>query len=807
MKLISDKIKALKVLKSLKNLRLLKSLTVFSLLLLPILNSCTDKDLDISNPDSPENFDKEGPALTFVMNLGMDFNTRAEDDFDNYIDEDNMMILFFDSSGKFLFEALPESRDIEPSPDHNGQYYVTIYTKTLKDFNGKSFPLSLLKAQLEKDGFKIAVLANWPTPANDNQTDYSLPWGWDNSILNESAVPSKIRTINDLHRLERDSNYGDKNKNDAYTFLKKNGNFDLGAKTNWVTSTLNLDKRAGADEYIRNNWDPSGVTTPSFITDNNYPEDLWQVWNFGGAYDDNALEYTSLWSDESIDQSKGWKDEWITKNGNALKSFLDGIPEDGIKDVGIEKAIEINGLQIVPGDDSQWTDEKDDDYVYKGGGYIKAYHDEANGYHGLVLPKSNMAKITKDVNDKDVFNLKVSSEHAMGYLHLKAPATGTLRIKFGSSIQGSSTKIVIQRNSNYDSNSSGYNSLLPTDYPYSSSSTSTSKGKGRNISITQDPEDIYIYCVSDNAAVIYAIEYICNQYLYDTDRQAVIPDEEQPIPMYGEQDYQKIEDWGSVPVYDLSQTGDHIELIRSVAKVEVYFPSEYAPEKIFMRSMNRTSRAEPMDVFNPSINGWTKNSRRNVHDADHCEWFDIKDYGPLYVSSTTDYKTWLKWFYETWDEITDAPTDPFYHPHVFNPSIDRSDFCEFYYAREVDGMKKYVVYMPDKNIDDPNEVGNISSTPKIAHIEYRYPRHSMYLDDNSCKRIYFTNYATNEIIKTVSSEQFDDYEKNTDFLNELWPVMRNHIYRFYVNSTNQTEDIRVTVNEWGTDRDPKKETW
>ena len=801
-------------------------LYTLTLILTATLLSCTDKDIDFNEQSqSSSSLDIDGEKLTFAINVNEDFSTRATDQWDNYIDTDNMFqILFFDKDGNFLFEPLKlisatdnvdeteiitekvvNNFDIDKSPDHEGQWYVTIHlTKDIVDRSKNPIKLSLIKEALEKDQFKIAILANW-----QHDSSWTVTWGWDESALKN---PLSCKNINDLHSLRSDPSTGLWNDNGELS-------------TTWVQETLKLNKREGADEWIRDNYNPSRNFNESEFIYKYKTANLWQLWNFGGSYEDNALEYGEIWADTSVKQSDKYKEEWQTRNANSFKDWFEKLKNPTTGEYGnITNRQEIDGLEIVPGEENDWKDSEtypDNIKPQYGGGIMKPfiYEDGDKSYYGILLPQTNYY-FKESVNGKDQYYIKASSEHSKGYIHFKAPANGTLRIKFGSSNAGSNTKIIVQRNSGYDSNSSNYSSLAPTDYKYDSNGGG---GKGVNIPITQDPENIYIFCISSTPAVIYSIEYICNQYLYETDRQGISPSANKLIPMYGVQNFDKIEAWGSDDVINLSATGKYIELIRSVAKVEVYFPGRSEVQKVIMRSMNRRARVEPADVFNPTIDSWTKNTGVQAHAEGYCEAFDIMKYGSGYsawmYNRETDYSNWMNWYFQSRGETYTKRTNvPDYYPHVFNPYNNRSDFCEFIKEEGlVDGMQKFVLYVPDKNIDDAES--NLSDTPKVPHIEYRYSTNTSYLDDNDCYRIYFCNYSDSQSqtindLKGLTRNDYDNFEKNLDpqgnqknYLDDLWPIMRNHIYRFYINSNNKTEEIRVSVVDWDKSPDPKKEPW
>lgn len=140
-------------------------------------------------------------------------------------------------------------------------------------------------------------------------------------------------------------------------------------------------------------------------------------------------------------------------------------------------------------------------------------------------------------------------------------------------------------------------------------------------------------------------------------------------------------------------------------------------------------------------------------------------------------------------------------PRIYNPRIDRSDFCRFHYVGIVDGHYKYVLYMPEKNVDDADSKGDRSASPKIAHIEVRFKglNTSTNFDDNNHYRIYFTDYKAenglkNDIRGTRDETVYSTLEKDRNFLDQLQPIMRNYTYRFYIESLNKDKlGINFTV--------------
>lgn len=224
-----------------------------------------------------------------------------------------------------------------------------------------------------------------------------------------------------------------------------------------------------------------------------------------------------------------------------------------------------------------------------------------------------------------------------------------------------------------------------------------------------------------------------------------------------------------------------------------------------------------MDVSSPTNQIWVDYNER-IHSKD-CEWEHLLGHEPFYNNETYTYQEQLAWFYGSWAKENepiggiyvpenikfgkeDDATDKY--PRIINPMIERSDFCEFLYAGKTGIYDKYVLYVPEKFVDDPNDEGDVKSDPKVCHIEFRaYDFPYTNLDDNWCYRIYFTKDGYNSqyagensklpdsgkkdekdeagnIINTIDNTWENVYEKNIDNLKEHWPIMRNHLYSFTV---------------------------
>lgn len=309
------------------------------------------------------------------------------------------------------------------------------------------------------------------------------------------------------------------------------------------------------------------------------------------------------------------------------------------------------------------------------------------------------------------------------------------------------------------------------------------------------------------------------------------------IPMFGVQEFDKIGVWingenielipnpitsanngsinGDVSIIDdenaiVVKEAQPISLIRSVAKVEVYFYTN--PEKVQMMNMVFKAYAEPMDVNTSTSESWVKEHYSDQNS--NCEWFNIQKYG---VWPTGNYDEWLKGLYNTWfsgnniSSLWKTVTGNEDYPRIFHPHVEDTANVYFNYAGSQNGLDKYVIYVPESNIANPTDFSN-GSNPKVPYIEYTY-------GGTTYHRIYFTNYnpedhsvAWNEDLINVGKSEakyatYNDYEANAENLKKHWPIMRNHVYRFVVKEQEISEVdmiINIRINPWIYDA---KEDW
>lgn len=617
-----------------------------------------------------------------------------------------------------------------------------------------------------------------------------------------------------------------------------NAAFKTGSMANNVKYYATDEKtEVGADDankYV----DRKGNYKVASVGDASFYEDNWN-WN-------DESTYTSI-------ENNPFGAEWYKRNGDILYQWMKKSYNDG------DNFNQIGKIEIQVGEANNDVFFK---YVPTTGGY--AYCKKVGDNYGIQLP---------NIGDK----VQTTEQ---GMMVFQARTAGTLRIKFGSLREGTASGIGVQVGGALSS--SAY-------YPYKDVSSETpvdwkntrDNNNYLDISVEGNSMPVYIFGIQGEP-VVYAVEFIRGRYLYETDREGVAPSEQQGIPMYGVKTFNKIQDWQRGTTFNLP---GNVSLIRALAKVELYIKDysatagtdanngdfSAAPRHVYMRYANRAARCEPMDVETDTENLWTKDHSIFSEDAldARCEWFNIQKYGPFYKGPTS-YKDWLSWFYGSWTDTrwkatggyawnfnlgyqaplngrtgwvkNTASVDSKYpSPRIFNPYYYRSDFCRFLTVGKTsstDGGNyyKYVLYLPDKNIDDPTNLTNQGSVPKVPHIEYRFaPKdystnyenqdiaavdddpfsNTEYnLDDNDCYRLYFTNYGTssnqtsdgtllgtevNKYLKSGNwnSTNYDEYEQDRTRLTTHWPIMRNHRYQFFIGGDKpENPEIHVRVSDW-----------
>ena len=231
-------------------------------------------------------------------------------------------------------------------------------------------------------------------------------------------------------------------------------------------------------------------------------------------------------------------------------------------------------------------------------------------------------------------------------------------------------------------------------------------------------------------------------------RYSILPSKKHPIPMYGMQNFDKIEKWVKGTPFNLSKiitdsegqinyyNFKSIALLRSVVKLELKIPNSYArPKFVSMWYSNLYARCEPLNVWDPTDELWERESPHNTN----CEWIDIMNYGPIcyrtdrFTNSKLLFQQVSTWFYGAWEKhgwnfkehvvinmdgennknITSMADDK--SPNIFNPCIQRhkmilcskeGDVSDYYN----DGYWHFVVYTGERNMIDPNTLPQLAGS-------------------------------------------------------------------------------------------------
>lgn len=796
---------------------------IFSLAAVSLLGACTDDKLRIDDGSDPLLQEGEGIALTLSLpcmtRAGESYDDYDFEKFEDYVDQKKINLLFF-------YADNPEDHTSATDP-YNGSYdtlikqfsgselsVIPIETTATGDLKRWYVKLPILDETFAKElrdhDFKVAALVNW----TNEKVDLA------EAEFTQGVLTKKGDHVNKLHHLQEDSKY----EGDAYNFLlDKNSGNKMGMRFNWVSNThdkAKISKESGkgsAERWIRTNW----FENPEEEIYSSYREiygDLWLLWSFDGARRTTS-NGNNVYSNSDIGKSYDLSQNGVTNEDIAWKWAIRNYEDmhDWMYDNEQNKyKTNLDNLKIVnkvTTDSGEKEIPKDNgDFRYTGTAQLV----EQGGIYGV--------KISARPDQSNVFTFNLV-------------ASGCIRVKWSSETSGS--KLTIERR-NDPSDSQAKNPET-----FTIKETNKTQKDEKDYTVTGDSEYVYIYC-STGDAIIYEIEYIADEYLYGIEREGVTPSEAQGIPMYGIQKYLALEGyWKEGTLFNLSDFNNlstldtqyeylPISLLRSVAKVELLIPSNFNAHHVFLRCQNRYGRYEPMDVSTPTNEIWLDTPNSTSH-SKFCEWNHLIGHTPFYNNSTYSYQKLLAWYYGSWASSYDVNGNPSPlnlggvevpnivwndketvegFPRIINPRIERSDFTKFIHMGKAMGIyERYVLYVPDKFVDDPNKDGGLTENPKVCHIEFRRGEMTGYdpdpienLDDNNCYRIYFTENGYNsdpEVIPVVREtdsvkETWENkYEQNIDNLKKHWPIMRNHVYSFIVDDASQAAMIiKLEVLPW-----------
>ena len=815
-------------------------------------------------------------------------------DIEEYVNTENLYILFFNLDGIFLFQidkpvAVPIGQS---SLGNDNQWFIRIPVKTINEN---------LIHYIEENPFKIAVLANW-TFDSDINLGGNLS-GWDEFRFNEPLDEEGNLVYDEFGKLQGDhiSLLAHAQRDNVYENTTLHG-YDhlvwrtetgphMGPYTEWVANYhKNIDQ---ADEHIRTYfdvkkniyqnpydffYDENGIATALDHFDTKY-NNIWQVWNFGGADDANL----------NFDMQESIKKDWLELNGAAQEAFLQQWEGTGaMLGWSLENydVLEITrhgvSLDYVEGENDDDSDADDGTEPAPG------------KMDGIILTAPNLSLEDNAVGNP--LNLTSSANAPHPYVRFSAHADGYVRVNYKAQ-GGAKLYAHVGTNNTPQNNASNYQRDNRNNrYEVDEDGYLVKEGSnGKQIAdIPYDPKDVYLYMVEVDRKeadiptapvedeergpvtdapmiTIYSIEYIESRHLYDTDRRAILPSKEYPIPMYGIQDFDPIgEYWEPGLLFNLSQFNNaqkqgynyrNVSLLRSISRVEVKLLKSAFPKKpahVYMRSMNRSARMTPVDFFTPTDIVWNGFNSSSVSDVKRLQNYinvgnlteqriventpgvvqeekNIMQYGPIYIGTNgnagqsskeklDEYRKTTAWPFGIWEHQwgwdwnrNNGIVDDFdtyqvgqtrahtgqvvpEYPRILHPRISRSDYSHF---AEVDDPNywHYIMYIPEKNITDADNPGDIADRPKIIHVELRFnggfpvfdengdpvkddPENEVdNFDDKAAYRLYFTEGGRANLgnFNFTGRDSWDAYEYDWDIAKQHWPIIRNHVYIFTVN--------------------------
>lgn len=536
--------------------------------------------------------------------------------------------------------------------------------------------------------------------------------------------------------------------------------------------------------------------------------DVWRIWNFGNGTNPDVSYNTP---------SEAVRQYWTERGSEILIPALNKYQTE-------KKKFTADGLTFVPRPD------KDNNYEAASGSLkveSSTGHPALTDFNDPDERYSNL--IEKCEKGSNYFHFRV---YQRGKLHIKAVATGSGKVRVLSVMENQPAKNIQVNgedlwtdddpldpfNTTVTFNGSIEDITAPT-------TTSDITPTDNHITVNINPQsrrwaDVYIYAIGGTVN-FYEIEYVSDRHIYDIDRTGLFPDEDaNPIPFYGVQEFDPISNWNeglfhlSYPS-TASKNYNHkqVFLLRSIAKIEVEFKKSALgnrkPSHVYLRSSNRSARCTTKDSWTPTEDLWFGKPDDPAYPwhIDGVELANIMAKGHTYADqSDIDatgmgnikyYKNRTAWFHGAWldpgldwkwngEDVGTVDGTAMEYPRVYNARIDRSDFIRFL---EVDDPGsdswKFVLYVPEKNIDDANTIGNPTDTPKIPHLEIRFDEwnENLNFDDNGAYRVYFVDYSSidvNDFFPFRDGYGGNGFEKNKDKLSKLYPILRNHIYRFKI---------------------------
>ena len=872
------------------------------------MTSCIYDNVDCPEPAG----EVEGPGLSFVIATragtvdGVDngWNSHYEgtaEGFEDYIQingtKRGMRVLFFSKDGKFRYRVSLGAADVKVV---DAGYEITISEKLIRQADHGEEVLRMIK----EDGFKIAVLANWPIEQIDagaGRFEYDDDIGklshfhMDESIDDQFDIYSHVlkggkgnflsscntpwvRDFTEQHG-ETNDPYWDRIKTGYRRFYYHNINRFIKAAASdnaggWFT----------ADE------ENHSITFHRKIDDlNEYSiKETWRLWDFSGGQNDEIYAGSKYAS-----QMKRWSAEFVEKykqagtlQANGSYQYRSGqrVP------TGTSDAETIDGLLFYTGTGTQLARFVPYDQRNPNQSGFLEYRTVPTLAEGVSTDAKNFQKTGTRITHMIDGTEAIWSGRPAG-LGFYIPCDVTVRVT-ASSPDGAYLYMswVDQANTSLDVNNpsklsnrtdwwfvSGFsenpdnNKNLPNGGGGGNPMTAKQRltTTPQSFELTMNPSNQLFFPVfifgQTGTLRIHNIEFVKDVHLYDIDSVTQCPDVDNPIPMYGVQDFDPVGDaydatptGGTFPISSACEWAEDYDykkvyLVRSIAKVEIYFPrsifEHHRPTNVYMRTLNTKANCETVDVRTPTDLLWYGKSSPVLQKYDDPEakfeelqahyidynrrpyilengiddelgniknahiYKDIPDQTTTEYTNGTEYKRRLAWFYGSWRDWkwdwngsgfqpTTIPYPSVAYPRIFNPRIEgfsNNNYVRFVEVPEPTGQYiKYICYSPEKIPDDTDINGSLGSRAKVEHVELHFGGPQDNIDDNYAYRLYFTDYSKYGSQMSQARDQYDGtVERSTSLLGYIDPVLRNHVYRFYVESFNPGHSITVRMQVVG----------
>ena len=293
-----------------------------------------------------------------------------------------------------------------------------------------------------------------------------------------------------------------------------------------------------------------------------------------------------------------------------------------------------------------------------------------------------------------------------------------------------------------------------------------------------------------------------------------------------------------------------VSLLRSVVKLELILPSNIDPEYVAICYTNIYARCEPADTWTPTEDIWDEDHYDDC-EWKYIQNYGPMAYNGAPVNSDGKsnyrdiytYQKRLSWLYGVWKEkgwkfisknkgkpvqapngdkdfgledvvnedgsngALNAPTPggELKYPRVFNSCIQRNNNVhvpKYMRHQDTEGNYHYIVYMGERNVNDPTNLSRMgnrgSGNPTVIYWQLATKSGTLYsfnLNDSPTVLENPLSYMTgpnnkrfpaapgSSMVNQIETKVMDGDIKN-------WPLVRNHVYRIWVNGTTKPDGTK-----------------